>query len=148
MTSAGRFRNQIKRPGWDVLGPGAAWPQRLIKRLNGANTHVLTDDGQHAAIFYTKAHDQLQRPLLAAVADLPAPPDLRDALKRIDDHVRGYLTDSVPAKRRLESKITSRAGEPSGLAAVQLYVFAYMRRATKTVNYSAELPLAQGVILG
>ena len=35
----------------------------------------------------------LPRPLLAADRP-PAPPDLSDALKRIDDDVHGYLTDA------------------------------------------------------
>src|SRR5664279_6378407 len=35
----------------------------LIERLNGTNTYILTDDGQRVAIFYTKVHDQLLRPL-------------------------------------------------------------------------------------
>jgi len=69
----------------------------LIERLDGTNTYILTDDGQRVAIFYTKVHDQLLRPLLAADRP-PAPPDLRDALKRIDDHVHGYLTDACLRK--------------------------------------------------
>ena len=44
----------------------------LIERLDGTNTYILTDDGQRVAIFYTKVHDQLLRPLLAA--DRPPAP--------------------------------------------------------------------------
>ena len=51
----------------------------LIERLDDTNTYRLTPDGQRVAIFYTKVHDRLLRPLLAADAP-PAPPDLRDAL--------------------------------------------------------------------
>src|SRR5450755_2260549 len=65
----------------------------LIERLDGTNTYILTDDGQRVAIFYTKVHDQLLRPLLAADRP-PAPPDLRFSLKRVDHHVHGYLTDA------------------------------------------------------
>ncbi|MFC9555767.1 hypothetical protein ACFTWF_33605 [Rhodococcus sp. NPDC056960] len=62
----------------------------LIERLPHTNTYVLTDDGQRIAIFYTKVHDRLLRPLLAANTP-PAPPDLRQALKTIDHHVRDYV---------------------------------------------------------
>ena len=62
----------------------------LIERLPHTNTYVLTADGQRVAIFYTKVHDRLLRPLLAANTP-PAPPDLRQALKTIDHHVRDYV---------------------------------------------------------
>jgi hypothetical protein len=39
---------------------------RIIQRLPHTNTYVLTADGQRVAIFYTKVHDRLLRPLLAA----------------------------------------------------------------------------------
>jgi hypothetical protein len=46
---------------------------------------VLTPDGVRVAIFYTKLHNRLLCPLLAA--DRPqAPPELRQALRLIDDH--------------------------------------------------------------
>jgi len=38
----------------------------LITRLPHSNTYVLTPDGQRVAIFYTKVHNRLLRPLLAA----------------------------------------------------------------------------------
>jgi hypothetical protein len=63
----------------------------LIERLPGSNTWVLTQEGQRVAIFYTKVHDRLLRPLLAANAP-PAPTELRDALRTIDRHVRNYVT--------------------------------------------------------
>jgi hypothetical protein len=63
----------------------------LIERLPGTNTWVLTKQGQFVAVFYTKVHDRLLRPLLAANAP-PAPPELRDALRTIDHHVRNYAT--------------------------------------------------------
>ena len=62
----------------------------LIERLPHTNTYVLTADGQRVAIFYTKLHDRLLRPLLAA--DQPqAPPTLRKALRTIDTHVTQYI---------------------------------------------------------
>jgi Mn-dependent DtxR family transcriptional regulator len=62
----------------------------LITRLPHSNTYVLTDDGQRIAIFYTKLHNRLLRPLLAA-HDPPAPLPLRQALRVIDHHVEDYL---------------------------------------------------------
>ena len=50
----------------------------------------MTSDGQRVAIFYTKVHDRLLRPLLAADHP-PAPTELRTALATIDRHVRGYI---------------------------------------------------------
>ncbi|GAB7006416.1 hypothetical protein JCM18899A_38890 [Nocardioides sp. AN3] len=62
----------------------------LIQRRPGTNTYDLTPDGQRVAIFYTKIHDRVLRPLLAADRP-PAPPELRHALATIDQHVRSYL---------------------------------------------------------
>jgi hypothetical protein len=45
---------------------------RIIQRLPHTNTYVLTADGQRVAIFYTKVHDRLLRPPLAA--DQPPAP--------------------------------------------------------------------------
>jgi predicted MarR family transcription regulator len=61
----------------------------LIERLPGTSKYTLTADGQRVAIFYTKVHDRLLRPLIAANAP-PAPPDLRQALRTIDEHVKNY----------------------------------------------------------
>lgn len=61
----------------------------LIERLPHTNTYVLTPDGQRVAIFYTKVHDRLLRPLIAADKP-PAPLELRRALRTIDHHVADY----------------------------------------------------------
>jgi hypothetical protein len=66
---------------------------RLIERLDGTNTYTLTGDGQRVAIFYTKLHQRLLRPLLAADAP-PAPQPLRHALTVIDHHVEDYITSA------------------------------------------------------
>jgi hypothetical protein len=55
----------------------------VIKRREGTNTYRITPDGQRIAIFYTKIHNRLLRPLLAA-NDPPAPAELRAALRTID----------------------------------------------------------------
>jgi len=65
----------------------------LIARLEGTNTYQLTPEGQRIAIFYTKIHNRLLRPLLAADAP-PAPLELRQALHTIDRHVRGYINEA------------------------------------------------------
>jgi hypothetical protein len=62
----------------------------LIRRLEGTNTYVLTSEGARLAIFYTKLHDRLLGPLLAADQP-PAPLDLRRALKVIDKSVGDYV---------------------------------------------------------
>jgi hypothetical protein len=58
----------------------------LIDRIPGKNRYRLTDDGLRFAIFYTKLHDRLLRPLLAADQP-PAPPPVRKALRTIDIHI-------------------------------------------------------------
>jgi hypothetical protein len=62
----------------------------LIQRLPGRNRYVLTPDGTRFALFYTKVHDRLLVPLLAADRP-PAPPALRDALAVIDHSINDYL---------------------------------------------------------
>lgn len=58
----------------------------LITRVPGKNRYRLTSDGLRFAIFYTKVHDRLLRPLLAADQP-PAPPPIRKALQNIDIHI-------------------------------------------------------------
>jgi hypothetical protein len=65
----------------------------LITRLPHTNTYVLTDEGQRVVIFYTKLHNRLLRPLLAA-HDPPAPLPLRQALRVINHHVEDYITQA------------------------------------------------------
>ncbi|MDQ2707276.1 MAG: hypothetical protein M3Z25_06410 [Actinomycetota bacterium] len=65
----------------------------LITRLPHTNTYVLTTDGQRVAIFYTKLHNRLLRPL-AAANDPPAPLPLRQALRVIDRHVTDYINEA------------------------------------------------------
>jgi hypothetical protein len=58
----------------------------LLCRRPGTNTYDLTPDGLRVAIFYTKVHDRLLRPLVAADQP-PAPPELRGALATIERHI-------------------------------------------------------------
>jgi hypothetical protein len=63
----------------------------LIRRIEHTNRYVLTPDGVKVAVFYTKLHNRLLRPLLAA--DQPqAPDELRAALRAIDQHIDGAIT--------------------------------------------------------
>jgi hypothetical protein len=65
----------------------------LITRVKGRNLYHLTDDGLAFAIFYTKVHNRVLRPLMAT--DRPqAPPPLRAAMRTIDQHVSARLSDS------------------------------------------------------
>jgi hypothetical protein len=63
----------------------------LIRRIEHANTYTLTPDGVKMAVFYTKLHNRLLRPLMAA-DQVQAPRELRQALHTIDQHVEDYLT--------------------------------------------------------
>ena len=58
----------------------------LITRIPDRNRYRLTSDGLAFAIFYTKVHHRLLRPLLAADGP-PAPPSIRKALRTIDIHI-------------------------------------------------------------
>src|SRR5215470_9577779 len=63
----------------------------LIHRIGHTHRYTLTPDAIRVAVFYTKLHNRLLRPLLAA--DQPqAPPELRAALRAIDQHVNAYIT--------------------------------------------------------
>jgi hypothetical protein len=62
----------------------------LIERIDGTNTYLPTAEGQRVAVFYTKVHDRLLRPLLSADTP-PAPLELRHALHIIDQHVHDYI---------------------------------------------------------
>lgn len=68
----------------------------LITRIPGRNRYRLTDDGLRFAIFYTKVHDRLLRPLLTV--DQPrAPPSLRTPLRANDIHI----TETIDQARLL-----------------------------------------------
>ena len=65
----------------------------LITRIPHTNTYTLTPEGQRVTIFYTKVHNRLLRPLLAA-HDPPAPLPLRRALRVINHHVNDYIREA------------------------------------------------------
>jgi hypothetical protein len=65
----------------------------LITHVPGRNLYQLTDDGLAFAIFYTKVHNRVLRPLLATTAP-QAPPPLRAALRTIDHHISAHFADT------------------------------------------------------
>jgi hypothetical protein len=65
----------------------------LIRRLPRSNTYVLTPDGIRIVLFYTKVHDRLLAPLLAADHP-PAPLALRRALQVVDQSVDSYIVQA------------------------------------------------------
>jgi hypothetical protein len=66
----------------------------LIERLPHTNTYILTPDGARVALFYTKVHARLLRPLVAAADQPPAPFELRRALATIDKAIADYAEDA------------------------------------------------------
>jgi hypothetical protein len=65
----------------------------LITRRPHTNTYDLTPDGLRFAIFYTKVHNRVLTPLFAADQPQP-PPELRDALHTLDNHITNRLADA------------------------------------------------------
>jgi hypothetical protein len=65
----------------------------LIRRLPHTNTYAPTPDGIRVAVFYTKLHDRLLSPLLAADHP-PAPQELRAALRTIDPAVEDLVANA------------------------------------------------------
>ena len=74
----------------------------LIVRLPHSNTYVLTDDGQRFAVFYTKVHNRLLRPLMAADQP-PAPIEVRQALRVLNRAVTDYIDQARIAASELGS---------------------------------------------
>jgi hypothetical protein len=69
-----------------------------LTRVPGKNRYRLNGDGLRFAIFYTKLHDRLLRPSLAADQS-PAPPALRKAFRTIDTHVAQRIDNArLPLK--------------------------------------------------
>ena len=66
----------------------------LITRIPRRNLYALTADGLRFAIFYTKVHDRVLRPLMAGDQPQASPP-LRAALGVID----GEVTRRIAAAR-------------------------------------------------
>ena len=65
----------------------------LITRVQRPNLYRLTDDGLAFAIFYTKVHDRVLRPLIAT--DRPqAPPPVRAALRTLATHIDARLAQA------------------------------------------------------
>jgi hypothetical protein len=63
----------------------------LTRKIERTNTYVLTPDGIKFAVFYTKLHNRLLRPLMAA-DQAQAPLELRQALRVLNQHVDDYIS--------------------------------------------------------
>ena len=90
----------------------------LITRIPGRNRYRLTDDDLAFAIFYTKLHDRLLRPMLAADQP-PAPPSIRKALRTIDIHITQRIQDAsqCPSETKVRYAASGTApgsGGPAG----------------------------------
>ena len=101
-----RLHRGVLQPAAAPLHPRLPDPARSTQRLPDSSsrcminnqrncprslTQLMTPDGIKVAVFYTKLHNRLLRPLLAA--DQPqAPAELRAALRAIDQHVDDYIT--------------------------------------------------------
>src|SRR5207248_11536414 len=83
----------------------------LIARLPGRNVYRITPDGQRFAVFYTKLHNRLLRPLMTADAP-PAPLPLRQALRTIDRHIDDYLDQARVSLLEQHLAQVSRAKRP------------------------------------
>jgi hypothetical protein len=66
----------------------------LIQRVPHTNTYVVTPEGIRTAVFFTKVHDRVLRPLLCAADVPPASPELRRALATIDHAVAEHVTNA------------------------------------------------------
>jgi hypothetical protein len=66
---------------------------QLIHRATGHNLCTLTNDGLRFAVFYSKVHNRLLRPLITS--DQPqTPPELRAAFRTIDHHIHRHLSQA------------------------------------------------------
>jgi hypothetical protein len=66
----------------------------LIERVPHTNTYVTTAEGLRVALFYTKVHARVLRPLLDAADRPPAPVEFRRALITVDRTIREYVTNA------------------------------------------------------
>jgi hypothetical protein len=62
----------------------------LIRRVEHSHSYALTADGVRVAIFYTKVYGRVLRPLLATDHP-PTSPELRQALRVLDNHVAASI---------------------------------------------------------
>ena len=84
-------------------------------RLEHSNTYVLTEDGQRFAVFYTKVHNRLLRPLMAADQP-PAPIEVRQALHPRPGRHRLHRPSP---NRRLKSRLKCQTPSDQGPLGVQ-----------------------------
>ena len=66
----------------------------LIERIPRSHRYTLTPEGTRVAVFYTKVHTRVLRPLVAAADQPPAPIELRRALTTIDRTINTYVENT------------------------------------------------------
>jgi hypothetical protein len=66
----------------------------LIERVPHTNTYTLTHDGIRVAVFYTKVHARILRPLLANGDRQPAPLEVRRALHALERAIDETVTEA------------------------------------------------------
>jgi hypothetical protein len=85
----GRATRRAVQPVVLLLRPAPAEAERADRPAAPSNTY----DGQRLAIFYTKVHNRLLRPLLAADTP-PAALEVRQALKVLDHAATDYINQA------------------------------------------------------
>jgi len=65
----------------------------LVGVVDAPDRGVPPDDGQRFAVFYTKIHSRVLRPLMAADQP-PAPLEVRQALRVLDHAVTDYIDNA------------------------------------------------------
>ena len=76
-----------------VLGLASMENISIPEIFGARNRYTLTADGLNFAIFYSKVHDRILRPLMAADRP-PTPTKLRTAMRAIDQHINQRLTQA------------------------------------------------------
>ena len=86
----------------------------LITRIPGKNRYRLTGDGLRFAIFYTKLHDRLLTPLLAADQP-PAPTTIAKGIAHHrHSHHRNHRPGPTPTERSLKTQDNSQRSSDQG----------------------------------
>ncbi|MEX0579664.1 MAG: hypothetical protein WD228_00965 [Mycobacterium sp.] len=78
--------SDIRHQGAGALLAGSVRKLSLVTQVPGNNRYRLTSDGLRSAVFYTKVHDRLLRPL-GGTDQSPAPPLIRKALQNMSIHI-------------------------------------------------------------
>ena len=86
----------------------------LITRIPGKNRYRLTGDGLRFAIFYTKLHDRLLRPLLAADQPASTTTVTKSIAHHRHSHHRNHRPGSTAAEGSLKTQDNSQRSSDQG----------------------------------